>query len=85
MDEVHGGEGRENPERERADDPVPERLLLLALGKREHQHGQDEGVVRAQRRFQQHQEPDRDEVGAFDRKGHGRSNGTPIPGYSDGS
>ena len=85
MDEMHGEECREDAERERADDAVLERLLLLTLGKRQHQDRQNEGVVRAQRCFEQDQEPDRDEVGAFDGKGHGSSDGTPIPGYSDGS
>ena len=69
-DELHppepnqvGGEQRGNrAEREGADDPVAQRLLLPVLRQPEDQHRQHHGVVGAEQSLEHDQEPDRDEV-----------------------
>ena len=53
-------------ERERAEDAVAQRLLLLRLRQAEHQDGQDHRVVGAEQAFERDEQGDGDEVGRLD-------------------
>src|SRR3954447_7967262 len=61
-DQIGREQRREDAECERADEAVPQRLLLIAPGKAEDHHGQDERVVGAEQPFEQHQQPDGHEI-----------------------
>ena len=63
LDQVDGEQRRDGAERERADDAVAQRLLLLRFGKAEHQDRQHHRVVGAQQAFERDQQADGDEVG----------------------
>jgi hypothetical protein len=66
LNEIGGEHGRGNPEREGADQPIAQRLLLIAPRQAEDHHGQDERVVRAQQPFEDHQHPDGHEIRELD-------------------
>ena len=53
---------RENAEREAADEPVAQRLLVLIAGQPQHHDGHDERVVGAQQAFEHNQGADDEEV-----------------------
>ena len=61
-DQVRGEKRRDGAKRERADDAVAQRLLLILLRQPQHQHGQHHRVVGAEKPLEHDEERDRDEI-----------------------
>jgi hypothetical protein len=62
-DQPRGQQGGGGAEGEGPDQAVAQRLFLIAARQPEDHHGQHQGVVGAEQPFEQHQQPDGDEVG----------------------
>jgi hypothetical protein len=63
---VNRQEDGDNPEPERADDSIAERLALLVTRQAENQHRQHQRVVGAEQPLEQHQQTDRNEISGLD-------------------
>ena len=63
LQQVHGEQRREDPEGERAENAVAERLALLAARQAEHQDGEDQRVVGAEQSLEQDEQGNGQEIG----------------------
>src|SRR5262245_40107383 len=64
--QIDGQQRGHGSKRERADDAVAQRLLLVALRQPKHEHGEDHRVVGTEETFERDEEGDCEEVGRRD-------------------
>ena len=62
LDQVHREKNRDDPEEERPQDPVAQRLLLIFPRQPQHQDREHQRVVGAEQPLENDEEPDRDEI-----------------------